>query len=288
MRKEVRLMIDGLGVVVPLLGFAGLGMTLSVLALRQVWARPSAHRRSRSAAGRPALPSIDIKQPSEIAQATFAMGCFWEAEARFGAMSGVVRTRVGYAGGGAGTPSYTQLGEHSEVVQVEFDPTVVSYQQLLDVFWNGHDPSYRHWSRRYASIVFYHDAHQRERAETGKEQLASRRPGRVLTEIRPFVELHLAEPSHHKYHVRQVPELEEAYRATYPQFGDWIGSTALARVNCYLAGHGRLGALRRELKALGLSAVNQSRLLTYWRPTVGTVGTGICNFEDLSKSPIEP
>lgn len=283
----------GLRAIVPLLAFAVLGLTLAVLALRLAAARsialePSPDQGSQGAAGLRSVPPIDSDPPTKTGLATFAMGCFYEAEARFGVLPGVVRTRVGYAGGSAGTPSYAELGDHSEVVQVEYDPAAVTYQQLLDAFWSGHDPSYRHWSRRYASIVFYHSKQQRVLAEQSREHLASRVAGRVLTEIRPVTELHLAERWHQKYHVRQVPQLEAEYREIYPDPAGWIASTALARVNGYLAGYGKLGALRRDLQALGLSLDNQRRLLSHWRPVVGTQGTRVCKFEDLSKSPLEP
>jgi methionine-S-sulfoxide reductase len=73
--------------------------------------------------------------------ASFALGCFWGPEARFGVINGVVHTRVGYAGGTTPHPRYRDLGDHSETVQVDFDPAVITYAELLDVFWKSHNPS---------------------------------------------------------------------------------------------------------------------------------------------------
>ena len=86
------------------------------------------------------------------------MGCFWSPEALFGHLPGVVRTRTGFAGGTTADPEYRNMGDHSEAVQLEFDPAVISYAELLDVFWSNHRPininGYR--GRQYQSIAFYH------------------------------------------------------------------------------------------------------------------------------------
>ena len=79
-------------------------------------------------------------------------------------MPGVIRTRVGYTGGTTVDPTYHDLGDHSETIQIDYDPTQVSYQALLDVFWNSHNPTTRSWSRQYASAVFYHSDEQKKLA----------------------------------------------------------------------------------------------------------------------------
>lgn len=68
----------------------------------------------------------------------------------------MIRTRVGYAGGSKENPTYYSLGDHSETIQIDYDPTQISYGQLLEVFWNSHNPTYEPWSRQYMSIIFYH------------------------------------------------------------------------------------------------------------------------------------
>src|SRR4051812_14157562 len=81
--------------------------------------------------------------------ATFAMGCFWSPDARFGSTPGVVRTRVGYTGGELPDPTYAKLGDHTETIQLDYDPARISYEELLQIFWTGHNPVKRVWGRQY-------------------------------------------------------------------------------------------------------------------------------------------
>src|SRR5262249_18399740 len=76
-------------------------------------------------------------------------------------LPGVVRTRVGYTGGTSKDPTYYSLGDHTETLQIDFDPTVITYEQLLEVFWHTHNPCAQPWSRRYMSTVFYHGESQK-------------------------------------------------------------------------------------------------------------------------------
>lgn len=85
------------------------------------------------------LHNVDV--PTE--KATFGMGCFWGVESLFGATKGVIRTRVGFTGGEKKAPVYKNLGDHTEAVELEFDPKVVTYETLLDIFWSNHNPSAR-------------------------------------------------------------------------------------------------------------------------------------------------
>jgi methionine-S-sulfoxide reductase len=95
----------------------------------------------------------------------------------------VVRTHVGYAGGTTENPTYHNLGGHSETIQIEYDPTRISYQELLDVFWAGHAPTQPAWSRQYASLIFYHDEEQRRLAQASKERYEAQCDCQVYTEI---------------------------------------------------------------------------------------------------------
>lgn len=81
------------------------------------------------------------RQADRIQTATFGMGCFWGPEALFGQMPGVVRTRVGYAGGKTAEPTYREMGDHSETLQVDFDSERLSFRQIVTAFWNHHKPS---------------------------------------------------------------------------------------------------------------------------------------------------
>ena len=172
-----------------------------------------------------------------------------------------MRTRVGYAGGSKDNPTYRNLGDHSETIQIEYDPTQISYEELLDIFWSSHSPTARPWSRQYASIIFYHNEDQKRLAEASMDREAENRGKSIYTEIVPFTRFYLAETYHQKYRLQQVSALLSEYRAIYPQDEEFINSTATARVNGYVGGYGTLAALQAEIEDLGLSQAAQQELL---------------------------
>ena len=143
-------------------------------------------------------------------KATFAAGCFWGVEASFCGVEGVTATAVGYTGGGFENPSYEDLctGEtgHAEAVQVEFDPARISYQDLLELFWQVHDPTQLNRQgadvgTQYRSAVFFHDPEQEAAARASKAALDSAaRPGAaIVTEITPATRFWMAEDTHQRY-----------------------------------------------------------------------------------------
>lgn len=147
---------------------------------------------------------------SGLEKATFGAGCFWGVEERFRQTSGVVRTAVGYCGGTVANPSYEQVCTdrtgHAEVVQVEYDPAVVSYEQLLDVFWNGHNPTTRNRQgpdvgTQYRSVIFHHSPEQEAAARASKEKLDASGKFRapIVTEIEPAKPFYRAEEYHQQY-----------------------------------------------------------------------------------------
>ena len=164
----------------------------------------------------------------------------------------MVRTRVGYAGGTKENPTYTSLGDHAEAIQIDYDPTRISYTELLEIFWQSHDPTSRPYSRQYMSIIFYHNEEQRRLAEESREREEGRRGTPILTEIMPASGFTLSEGYHHKYRLQQNPQLMEEFQAIYPG-GGWVDSTAAARINGYLAGFGSQSELSAGLDSLGLS-----------------------------------
>ncbi len=143
-------------------------------------------------------------------KATFGAGCFWGVEVAFRNVSGVVSTAVGYMGGTLANPTYkdvcTDRTGHAEVCQVEYDPARVSYDQLLVVFWESHDPTQVNRQgpdvgTQYRSVIFFHDPGQEAAARASKEWLGRtgrfRRP--IATAIEPAAEFWRAEEYHQQY-----------------------------------------------------------------------------------------
>jgi peptide-methionine (S)-S-oxide reductase len=145
-----------------------------------------------------------------MAKATFGAGCFWGVEAAFRQLKGVTDTAVGYSGGTVKDPTYKDVCSgrtgHAEVVQVEYDPSQVSYEQLLDAFWENHDPTQLNRQgpdegTQYRTVIFFHTPEQEAAARASKERLQSsgryRRP--IATEIVPAAEFYRAEEYHQRY-----------------------------------------------------------------------------------------
>lgn len=173
----------------------------------------------------------------------------------------MIRTRVGYAGGSKENPTYYSLGDHSETIQIDYDPTQISYRQLLDVFWSSHNPIYEPWSRQYKSTIFFHSEEQKRLAIETKDSEEARLGRRIFTEIIPFSEFYLAEDYHQKYYLRRESALMEEFSAIYPATEDFIASTAAARINGYVGGYGILATLEEEPSIFGLSEAGIKRLL---------------------------
>lgn len=144
-----------------------------------------------------------------MAKATFAAGCFWGVEANFRAIEGVTATLVGYTGGHVADPTYAQVCRyrtgHAEAVQVDFDPAIISYEELLSHFWKMHNPTTRNrqgWDigDQYRSAIFFHDAGQKIAAELSLSEEQSHRRRKIVTQIVPATEFYRAEEYHQRYH----------------------------------------------------------------------------------------
>lgn len=199
-------------------------------------------------------PPLDREAPPEeqLETATFALGCFWGPDARFGAVPGVVRTRVGYAGGTRPRPTYRALGDHVETVQVDYDPDRIGYRELLRLFWAAHDPTRRPRKRQYLSAVFAAGPEQRRAAEASRERWRARSGAEPATELLPLERFWPAEAYHQKYRLRQHTPLLEAVRSRCPTGRALVESTVAARLNGLVAGHGTARLLERELERYGL------------------------------------
>ncbi|NEP12386.1 MAG: peptide-methionine (S)-S-oxide reductase MsrA [Symploca sp. SIO2C1] len=147
-------------------------------------------------------------------KATFGAGCFWGVEAAFRQIKGVESTSVGYMGGHFPNPCYldvlSRITGHAEVVQVEYDPGKVSYDDLLEVFWKIHDPTSLNRQgpdrgEQYRSVIFFHNAQQEEVARRSKQklQMSEKFDKDIVTEIKPALEYYLADESHQQYFEKQ-------------------------------------------------------------------------------------
>jgi peptide-methionine (S)-S-oxide reductase len=145
-----------------------------------------------------------------MAKATFAAGCFWGVEATFRQIPGVLSTRVGYTGGDFKNPTYkdvcTDRTGHAEAVEVDYDPARVSYEDLLKVFWENHDPTQLNrqgpdWGTQYRSVIFFHSPEQEQAARASKSALEkSGRFGRpIVTQVVPATTFYEAEDYHQQY-----------------------------------------------------------------------------------------
>lgn len=143
-------------------------------------------------------------------KATFAAGCFWHVEDLFLKTKGVKSTKVGYIGGRLANPTYeevcTDKTGHAEAVEVEYDPNEISYTELLEIFWNNHDPTSLNRQGpdvgiQYRSSIFYHDDSQKQNAQKSKEVLETSKKfsKKIVTEILPAPEFYKAEEYHQKY-----------------------------------------------------------------------------------------
>jgi peptide methionine sulfoxide reductase MsrA len=114
---------------------------------------------------------------------------------------------------------------------MDYDPSLVSYEELLQMFWANHSPQYRPYSRQYASIILYHDEEQKRLAEASKAREEAHLGRNVYTEIRPVGTFYWAEDYHQKYYLQHQPSLMSELRARYPDFEDFVNSTEAARAN---------------------------------------------------------
>jgi peptide-methionine (S)-S-oxide reductase len=163
----------------------------------------SAEKKTVSTTSKPSSGKTEV--------ATLGAGCFWCVEAVYQQLEGVVSVESGYAGGHVVNPTYEEVcGKrtgHAEVCQIRFDPSKLSYEELLEVFWKTHDPTTPNRQGadigpQYRSVVFYHDDQQRALAEKWKKELndAKAFPAPIVTEISPYTNFYKAEDYHQDYY----------------------------------------------------------------------------------------
>jgi len=156
-------------------------------------------------------PDVTIADGLKTDTATFGTGCFWCTEAIFQQLEGVLKVSSGYSGGHVVNPTYEQVCEkntgHAEVVQVVYDPAKINFDELLEVFWQTHDPTTLNRQGndvgpQYRSVIFYHDNEQKQRAEHYKNELdkSGSWDNKIVTAIEPYKNFYVAENYHQNYY----------------------------------------------------------------------------------------
>jgi peptide-methionine (S)-S-oxide reductase len=188
-----------------ILPWAAASLAVAVLALWGVSGETRENQTSR------AMNEQEATRSEKLEKATFGTGCFWCTEAVFQELKGVHAVVSGYSGGQVKNPSYEQVCTgttgHAEVVQISYDPEVISYEELLEVFWRTHDPTTPNQQGndigpQYRSVIFYHNDQQRRLAEQYKQKLnaSGAFSAPIVTEISPFEAFYPAEDYHQQYY----------------------------------------------------------------------------------------
>lgn len=208
----------------------------------------------------------DKPEKNNLHTITLGMGCYWSPEALFGAVPGIIRTRVGFAGGTAEAPTYRRMGDHTETVELQFDPAVVTYDELLETFWNNHNPyninGYK--DRQYQSLLLYRNDEQEEAFRTIKSRI-ERDKGSLDTELSPFRAFYPSEARHQKYYLKRFPDAVNKLSELYPSEEELESSTLAARLNGVAKGFLNLERLRHELAQWPIPEEELARMLSLIR-----------------------
>lgn len=165
----------------------------------------------------------------------------------------MIRTRVGYAGGTTPDPTYYSIGDHTETIQLDFDPERITYDELLAIFWESHNPTISIGSIQYRSVLFYLDEGQRVAAEASRTALAVELGEQVVTPIESLDSFTRAEDYHQKYYLRGSGSVYQELSDCFDEDRDFVDSTTAARLNGYFGGYGTLEQFDAERGLYGLS-----------------------------------
>lgn len=197
-----------------------------------------------------------------LEKATFGMGCFWSPDSRFGSLPGVIRTRVGFAGGTTDHPTYRNMGDHTEVVEIDFNPLIISYDQILIEFWNNHYPNRDEYKgKQYISLLLYHSKSQLKSIFNVKSLMEERLGEAIETEIQPIQIFTEAENRHQKYYLKRYPKALEQLVELYPIESLFTHSTFAARLNGFVKGFGSKLDFINELKTWEVPLENRDVLI---------------------------
>lgn len=168
---------------------------------------------------------------------------------------------MGYCGGLQPEPTYHEIGDHTETVEIDYDPKVLSYDDLVAVFLTAHDPTRAHYSMQYRSAIFYR-TQEEHAAALGAIERASVFLGPIRTAVERLVRFWVAEDYHQKYRLRAEREIVSELRRLLPSEQQFVDSTAAARLNGWLYGYADRAQVERELPLTGLSEAAQASVIS--------------------------
>ena len=195
--------------------------------------------------------------------ATFGLGCFWSPEAYFGHLPGIIRTRVGYAGGTTPNPTYREMGDHTETVQVDYDPQKISYEQLLALFWGRHNPDnlLDYKGNQYRSLILFHHEGQQEAIRQQIRLLADQGRSVEATTVAPCDAWYRAEERHQKYYLQRYSDALTKAQALYDDVAELLDSSLAARLNGIAKGFTSGERVRAEIAEWPIEEVQRERLI---------------------------
>ena len=144
------------------------------------------------------------------------------------------------------------MGDHTEAIQIDFDPNQISYEEIIDMVWEAHNPTFPAWSRQYMSAIWYENEAQREIIEAAKEAQARHYSQEIKTPILPLETFYRAEDYHQKYSLQKYRALMKPFHAMYPNFEGFVDSTAAARLNGFVSSRGTVEQLKEEVDGYGI------------------------------------
>lgn len=204
----------------------------------------------------------ELTKNRELETATFGMGCFWGPEARFGSLPGVIRTRVGYTGGTTAAPTYKTIEDHTETVEIDYDPTCISYEEILLHFWRNHYPNRDQYKgQQYVSSLRYHNQQQKRVIGLVKREMEIELGEPIETEITPLGHFTLAENRHQKYYLKRYPNVLEQLHSLYPSAESLVHSTFAARMNGFVKGFGTRDQIVNEIESWPLHENARQQLI---------------------------
>ncbi|WP_417899744.1 peptide-methionine (S)-S-oxide reductase MsrA [Bacillus sp. CSS-39] len=174
----------------------------------------------------------------------------------------MIRTRVGYAGGTTPDPTYRQMADHTECLEIDFDPEVIGFEDIVQHFWSSHNPNRGNYKgRQYLSILLFHDAEQKEMIERVKDSLEKSMEDKIETEIASYRGFTLAEERHQKYYLKRYPKAMDRLMSYYGTHEQLVNATLVARLNSFVKGYGTLADLKEEMAGWNLSGEARGELV---------------------------